>query len=87
VADTNRNENDLSVSPPLSGEALTSFDADGEAFSRCLPEDKTDLTGALRILFHGQDTNAVAHLAVDAVFQEDGMVSGASAAALRRVKR
>ena len=87
MADTNRNENDLSVSPPLSGEALTSFDADGEAFSQCLPKDKTDLVGAFRMLFYGQDTNAVAHLAVDAVFQEDGTVPGASAAALRRVKR
>ena len=55
---------------------MTPFDADGEAFSRCLQEDKTDLVGAFRMLFYGQDTNAVAHLAVDAVFQEDGTVSG-----------
>ncbi|MDO4866730.1 MAG: glycoside hydrolase family 43 protein [Clostridia bacterium] len=41
-----------------------------------LPEDEAALTGAFRVLFHGQDTNAVEHLAMDAEFHEDGTVSG-----------
>ena len=41
-----------------------------------LPEDGINATGAFRVLFHGQDTNAVEHLAVDVEFHEDGTVSG-----------
>ena len=45
-------------------------------YAASLPEEKTDLTGAFRVLFHGQDTNAVGHVAVDAEFHGGGTVSG-----------
>ena len=41
-----------------------------------LPQEDIDLTGAYRVLFHGQDTNGVEHLAVDAAFHGDGAVTG-----------
>lgn len=41
-----------------------------------LSEGEADLTGAFKVLFHGQDTNAVEHIAVDAEFHGDGTVSG-----------
>ena len=41
-----------------------------------LSEGEADLTGAFKVLFHGQNTNAVEHIAVDAEFHGDGTVSG-----------